>query len=43
VLGGGFIGVELADELAKAGRRVTLLEMQDTLLSTILSIPNSER
>ena len=33
VLGGGFIGVELAEELAKAGRRVTLLEMQDELLS----------
>ena len=33
VLGGGFIGVELADELFKAGRRVTLLEMQDSLLS----------
>jgi len=33
VLGGGFIGVELADELAKSGRRVTLLEMQDALLS----------
>jgi NADPH-dependent 2,4-dienoyl-CoA reductase/sulfur reductase-like enzyme len=33
VLGGGFIGVELADELAKTGRKVTLLEMQDSLLS----------
>lgn len=33
VLGGGFIGVEMADELAKSGRRVTLIEMQDALLS----------
>ncbi len=32
VLGGGFIGVELAEELAKAGRKVTLVEMQDLLL-----------
>ena len=33
VLGGGFIGVEIADELAKAGGKVTLVEMQDSLLS----------
>ncbi|OGR75759.1 MAG: pyridine nucleotide-disulfide oxidoreductase [Elusimicrobia bacterium GWC2_64_44] len=32
VLGGGFIGVEMAEELAKAGRKVTLVEMQPALL-----------
>lgn len=33
VLGGGFIGVEMADELAKSGRKVTLVEMLPTLLA----------
>ncbi|HBE88816.1 MAG TPA: pyridine nucleotide-disulfide oxidoreductase [Elusimicrobia bacterium] len=33
VLGGGFIGVEMADELAKSGRRVTLVEMLPNLLA----------
>jgi NADPH-dependent 2,4-dienoyl-CoA reductase/sulfur reductase-like enzyme len=33
VLGGGFIGVEMADELAKSGRKVTLVEMLPALLA----------
>lgn len=33
VIGGGFIGVEVADELAKAGKDVTLVEMLPHVLS----------
>jgi len=33
VIGGGFIGVEMSDELKKAGKDVTLVEMQETILS----------
>ncbi|MGD9642729.1 MAG: FAD-dependent oxidoreductase [Elusimicrobiales bacterium] len=33
VLGGGFIGVEMAEELAKAGRKVTLVELLPALLA----------
>jgi len=33
VVGGGFIGVELADELAKTGKTVTLIEMMPYILS----------
>ena len=33
VIGGGFIGVEMSDELKKAGKNVTLVEMQETILS----------
>ncbi len=33
VLGGGFIGVEMAEELAKAGRKVTLVELLPGLLA----------
>jgi len=33
VIGGGFIGVELADELAKAGNNITLVEMMPHILS----------
>ena len=32
VIGAGFIGVELSDELKKAGKNVTLVEIQDTIL-----------
>jgi len=32
IVGGGYIGVELADEYIKAGKQVTLVEMQDQLL-----------
>ena len=32
IVGGGFIGVELADELLKKGKKVTIVEMQDSLL-----------
>lgn len=34
VVGGGFIGVELADELAKTGKAVTLIEVLPYILST---------
>jgi len=33
VIGGGFIGVELADELAKAGNNITLVEIMPYILS----------
>ncbi|MFO7840021.1 MAG: FAD-dependent oxidoreductase [Desulfosalsimonadaceae bacterium] len=33
VVGGGFIGVELADELAKSGKEVTIIEMLPYILS----------
>jgi len=33
VIGGGFIGVEVADELCKAGKDVTLVEMMSHVLS----------
>ncbi|MBN2604376.1 MAG: FAD-dependent oxidoreductase [Bacilli bacterium] len=32
VIGAGFIGVELSDELAKAGKNVTLIEAQEDIL-----------
>ena len=32
IIGGGFIGVEVADELRKAGKEVTIIEMLDHLL-----------
>ncbi len=32
VIGGGYIGVEIADEIRKAGKNVTLIEMQTQLL-----------
>ena len=32
IIGGGYIGVEMADELRKDGKEVHLVEMQDTLL-----------
>jgi len=34
VIGGGFIGVEVADELAKAGKKVTIVEMLPHCLAT---------
>ncbi len=33
VIGGGFIGVEMSDELAKSGKAVTLVEMMPHILS----------
>jgi len=33
VIGGGFIGVELADELGKCGKEVTIIEMMPYILS----------
>ncbi len=36
IIGGGFIGVELADELAKKGKKITIVEMQDSLLPTAM-------
>lgn len=35
ILGGGYIGVEVADELLKAGKDVTIVEMMDNLLPTM--------
>lgn len=35
ILGGGYIGIEVADELLKANRDVTLVEKMDTLLPTM--------
>ncbi len=35
VLGGGYIGIEVTDELLKANKKVILVEMQDTLLPTM--------
>jgi pyruvate/2-oxoglutarate dehydrogenase complex dihydrolipoamide dehydrogenase (E3) component len=34
IIGGGYIGVELADEFVKAGKNVTIVENRDHLLST---------
>ncbi|MBN1224728.1 MAG: FAD-dependent oxidoreductase [Candidatus Aminicenantes bacterium] len=36
VIGGGYIGVEMADELLKAGKKVTLIEMMKGLLPTTM-------
>jgi NADH oxidase (H2O2-forming) len=35
VLGAGYIGVEITDELVKAGKDVTLIEMMDSILPTM--------
>lgn len=35
ILGGGYIGVEFADEIAKMGKNITIVEMADTLLPTM--------
>jgi NADH oxidase (H2O2-forming) len=35
ILGGGYIGVEVADEILKSGKKVTIVEMMDTLLPTM--------
>ena len=32
IVGGGYIGVEIADELLKAGKNITLIEMMPNLL-----------
>lgn len=36
IIGGGYIGVEMADELLKAGKKVTLVEMLASLLPTTM-------
>lgn len=36
IIGGGYIGVEMVDELVKAGKKVTLVEMLDSLLATTM-------
>ena len=36
IIGGGYIGVEMADEFTKAGKKVTLVEMLDGLLATTM-------
>jgi pyruvate/2-oxoglutarate dehydrogenase complex dihydrolipoamide dehydrogenase (E3) component len=35
ILGGGYIGIEFADEIAKMGKNITILEIADTLLPTM--------
>jgi NADH oxidase (H2O2-forming) len=35
ILGGGYIGVEVADELSRAGKRATIVEMMPNLLPTM--------
>lgn len=35
ILGGGYIGVEFADEIAKMGKNITIVEMADALLPTM--------
>ena len=35
ILGGGYIGVEVADELVKSKKDITIIEMMDTLLPTM--------
>ncbi len=36
IIGGGYVGVEIADELLKEGKRVTVIEMLDRLLATTM-------
>jgi NADPH-dependent 2,4-dienoyl-CoA reductase/sulfur reductase-like enzyme len=35
ILGGGYIGIEVADELLKSGKNVTMVEMMDSLLQSM--------
>ena len=35
ILGGGYIGVEVADELVKTNKNITIVEMMDTLVPTM--------
>ncbi len=42
MIGGGLVGVELADDLAQLGHRLTLLEYQDRLLAHLAAKPQSE-
>lgn len=35
ILGGGYIGVEVADELTRANKKATIIEMTETLLPTM--------
>jgi 3-phenylpropionate/trans-cinnamate dioxygenase ferredoxin reductase subunit len=42
VIGAGFVGLEAAAVLAKAGKRVTVLEMQDRVLARVAGAPLSE-
>lgn len=38
VIGAGFIGVEVSDELAKSGKKVTLIEAQDNILGVAFDV-----
>jgi 3-phenylpropionate/trans-cinnamate dioxygenase ferredoxin reductase subunit len=42
VVGGGFIGMEIAGTAAKLGRGVTVIEVADRLMSRVLSRPTSD-
>jgi NADPH-dependent 2,4-dienoyl-CoA reductase/sulfur reductase-like enzyme len=43
VIGGGFIGVELSDELRKRGKDVTVVELLPHVLSAVFDEPLAER
>jgi pyruvate/2-oxoglutarate dehydrogenase complex dihydrolipoamide dehydrogenase (E3) component/CheY-like chemotaxis protein len=36
IIGGGYIGIEMADELMKAGKKVTIVEMLDRLMPSTM-------
>ena len=42
VIGGGFIGVEVAEQLAHLGKKVSLIESQKTVLSSVFDTEISE-
>jgi 3-phenylpropionate/trans-cinnamate dioxygenase ferredoxin reductase subunit len=42
IVGGGFIGMEIAATAAKLGRRVTVIELADRLMGRVLSGPTTD-
>ena len=38
VIGGGFIGIEVAENLAKAGKKVTVVEAMSQILAPLITI-----
>lgn len=43
VIGGGFIGVEVAEQIAHLGKKVTLIEGQETLMPNVFDAEISEK
>jgi NADH oxidase (H2O2-forming) len=43
IIGGGYIGIEMADEAIKAGKKVTVIEQLDHLLGTSMDSEFSEK